>query len=260
MKIDFTMDKYKELCNTIVQSRYIPLCVERYLSESDADNKPKIILRHDVDKKPEQALKMAGIEQKVGLASTYYFRATDEVYQPAIIRKIADLGHEVGYHYEVLDKVKGDFEKAIRMFEEELRDFRKICDVKTICMHGNPLSKWVNKDLWAKYNFSDFGIIGEPYLSIDYEKVFYLTDTGRSWNSRFNVKDVVDTNINQLIKKIKNTDDVINLINKGQVEQICIQTHPNRWSDDFSAWLREYALQNIKNIGKIVIKRLRMTR
>jgi hypothetical protein len=31
-----------------------------------------------------------------------------------------------------------------------LKEFRKICDVKTICMHGNPLSKWTNKDVWDK--------------------------------------------------------------------------------------------------------------
>ena len=40
-----------------------------------------------------------------------------------------DLGHEVGYHYEVLSKAKGDYEKAIQMFEQELNEFRKKVDV-----------------------------------------------------------------------------------------------------------------------------------
>ena len=55
--------------------------------------------------------------------------------------KIPDLGHEVGYHYEVLSKANGNYERAIKLFEQELSKFRKIVDVKTICMHGSPLSR-----------------------------------------------------------------------------------------------------------------------
>ena len=54
--------------------------------------------------------------------------------------------------------------------------------VKTICMHGSPLSKWDNRDLWKRYNYRDFGIIAEPYFDLDFDEVFYITDTGRSWN------------------------------------------------------------------------------
>ena len=39
------------------------------------------------------------------------------------------------YICQILDKAKGDLEKAIKIFEKELNEFRKICDVKTICMH-----------------------------------------------------------------------------------------------------------------------------
>ena len=57
-------------------------------------------------------------------------------------------------------------------------------------------------------------------------------------------------------EKIKSTDDVIILINKGDIEQMCILAHPERWSDGFGAWLKELAWQNVKNIGKaILVKR-----
>ncbi|MCK4735857.1 MAG: hypothetical protein KAT65_25610, partial [Methanophagales archaeon] len=172
-----------------------------------------------------------------------------------IIRGIANMGHEIGYHYEVMDKAEGDIEKAIRIFEDELKEFRKICDVNTICMHGNPLSKWVNKNIWKKYEFKDFGIIGEPYLSIDYTRVLYLTDTGRKWNSRFSVKDVVGAN-SQRNEKMKSTDDVIRMIKEGDIGQICILAHQERWSDSFGAWLKELVWQNVKNVGKaILVKR-----
>jgi len=49
-------------------------------------------------------------------------------------------------------------------------------------MHGSPLSKWDNRDLWKRYNYRDFGIIGEPYFDVNFDKVLYLTDTGRRWD------------------------------------------------------------------------------
>ena len=40
------------------------------------------------------------------------------------------------------------FELAICDFGRNLEKFRKFYPVKTICMHGSPLSKWDNRDLW----------------------------------------------------------------------------------------------------------------
>ena len=36
--------------------------------------------------------------------------------------------------------------------------------------------------MWKYYDYRDFGIEGEPYFDIDFEKVLYLTDTGRRWD------------------------------------------------------------------------------
>ena len=250
--MDFTRTKYKELCIAIVDSNCASVSISAYL---EAQPKRCIIIRHDVDRNPGNALKMAELENNLGITSSYYFRMRESVFIPALIKKIADMGHDVGYHYEALDKAEGNLEKAIGIFEAELKEFRRICEVKTICMHGNPLSKWVNKDLWKEYDLRDFGIIGEPYLSLDYKKVLYLTDTGRRWNSKFSVKDVVAVNVNQS-EKVGHTDDVIRMINKGHVDQMCLLAHPNRWSDGFGAWLKELAWQNVKNVGKaILVKR-----
>ena len=256
LNLDFTSAKYKELCETIVESEYTTLTITQYFSSKNLPER-FVILRHDVDRKPENALKMAELENRLGITSTYYFRMKEDVFKPAIIKEIASMGHEIGYHYEVLDTAKGDLERAIGIFTKELEEFRKICDVNTICMHGNPLSPWDNRDLWKRYDFNDFGIIGEPYLSIDYEKVLYLTDTGRSWNSRFSVKDVVGANINQAIEKIKSTDDVMRMINRGNIEQMCIVAHPERWSDSFGAWLKDLVWQNVKNVGKAILVKIR---
>lgn len=247
--MDFTLAKYEELCRAVSNSNYLPINVLTYI-----ESYPQrcIIFRHDVDREPEKALKMAELEYKYGISSTYYFRMVSNVFIPKILAEVKDMGHEIGYHYEVLDKVKGDFESAIRLFSEEIKDFEKY-NVKTICMHGNPLSKWTNKDLWEEYNFEDFGIIGEPYLSIDYSLVAYFTDTGRRWNSKSSVKDVVDCNT----LLVKSTNGIIDLIEEGKINQICILTHPNRWNDNGIDWMKELFLQNLKNVGKFGLKQLK---
>jgi len=250
---DFTLKKYNKLCQTIVSSEYVPLTVHKYLTLDYSDK--CIILRHDVDRAIARAMDMAQLEHEYNIASTYYFRHTEDVFHPEIMRKIADMGHEIGFHYEVMDKAKGNAEKAIEIFRQELEDMRAVAEVATVCMHGNPLASWSNRDLWDKYDLNDFGIIGEPYLSLDYNKMLYLTDTGRTWaDLNIRVKDVVDTSgagaSSRFARKIASTDDVIELVKTEEVLQICILAHPNRWCDNVVGWTKELIYQNVKNIGK----------
>ncbi len=49
-----------------------------------------------------------------------------------------------------------------------------------------------NRDLWKRYDYRDFGIIAEPYFDLDFDEVFYLTDTGRRWDGhKVSVRDKV---------------------------------------------------------------------
>jgi hypothetical protein len=257
---DFTLKKYESLVQAIKSTDYTVSTVHNFLKFSP---KKCIILRHDVDRAINRNLEMAILEHRYGIRSTYYFRHIEETFKPDVIVEIAKMGHEIGFHYEVMDKANGDPEKAIEIFLKELDDLKKVTEkvteIHTVCMHGNPLKPWSNRDLWKKYNFRDFGISGEPYFSIDYNQVFYLTDTGRTWaDLKIRVKDTIDKSIivednsprNAGIKNISSTDDVIQLIKKQNVPQICLLVHPNRWCDDYGSWAKELLFQNIKNIGK----------
>jgi hypothetical protein len=64
MNLDFTLAKYEELCSAIVQSGYAVVSVKYYLSLSLQPREKVVILRHDVDRKPEKALNMAEIERE----------------------------------------------------------------------------------------------------------------------------------------------------------------------------------------------------
>lgn len=252
---DFTLTKYESLLQAIKKTNYSTCTVYDFLK-----NEPEncIILRHDVDRAVNRNLAMAKLEHRYGIKSTYYFRHIEETFKPEIIRQMARMGHEIGFHYEVMDKANGDMDRAIEIFKKELEDLRKaaekVTEINTVCMHGNPLKPWSNRDLWKKYDFRDFGLIGEPYLSIDYNKVFYLTDTGRTWaDLKIRVKDTIDNpgaNEKSDLRSISSTDDVIRLIQTEKISQICLLVHPNRWCEDLGGWTKELLFQNVKNVGK----------
>jgi len=222
-------------------------------------NNPRIacsILRHDVDKMPQNALDFARLEHEMGISASYYFRIVPQSFNPKIIKETASLGHEIGYHYEDMDLCSGDLDKAYASFQKNLAKLREIAPIQTICMHGSPLSKYDNRDLWKKYDYRELGIVGEPYFDIDYNKVFYLTDTGRKWNS-------MDTSIRDKVAssfhiEIKNTQHLIQLIREGKLpDQIMINTHPQRWNDNMLLWTRELLWQTLKNQAKKILVRWR---
>ena len=162
------------------------------------------------------------------------------------------MGHEIGYHYENLTTTDGDLNKAIKNFEKNLSNLNKIDVVKTICMHGSPTSKYDSKDLWKKFNYRDYGIIGEPYFDIDFSTLFYVTDTARMWDGfKYNVRDKVGEVQTSWINKgqiYHKTDDIIDSIHKRKFpKQAMISVHPQRWVDNYSDWVKEYAFQTIKN-------------
>jgi len=92
------------------------------------------------------------------------------------------MGHEICYHYESMDTADGDPVLALKHFEDGLKRLRDVTEIRTICMHGSPLSRYDNRDLWKSYSYRDYGIIGEPYFDLDFSRVLYLTDTGRRWD------------------------------------------------------------------------------
>ncbi|MCD4737360.1 MAG: hypothetical protein K8R53_15050 [Bacteroidales bacterium] len=244
--MDFTVKKYRELLISIVNAGFNFQTFEDYL----ANPKEKtVILRHDVDKKPKNSLLFAQIQSKMSIRGSYYFRIVRQSYDEAIIREIASLGHEIGYHYEEMDLVRGDIEAAIELFRTNLKKLRNFYPVKTICMHGSPLSKYDNKTIWKKYDYHNFGITGEPYFDLDFNKMLYLTDTGRRWNGeKVSVRDKVHGNFNY---NLRTTDEIIGILGLDSFpEKVMFVFHPQRWDDNTIAWIKELFIQNSKNLIK----------
>ena len=269
--IDFTLRKYRELLVALQKKGYKFITFEQYCEQKQlalsphhlVASSPKwIILRHDVDLKAANSLATAKIEHELGIVASYYFRVVPESNQPEMIRAIADLGHEIGYHYEDMAIANGDAEKAYAHFQEQLAYFRTYYPVRTICMHGAPTSQWDGKELWKKYSYRDLGIIGEPYFDVDFSQVFYLTDTGRCWDGyKVSVRDkipVYQDKWNEQGLVYHATDDIIHAAEQGSLPpRIMITTHPQRWTDNRRAWVKEIMIQNAKNVIKRLIIKIK---
>lgn len=255
--MDFTIKQYNQLLSSLQNAGCLFQTFKEFLNNPQPDS---IVLRHDVDLLPKNSLRFAKIQAEKHIKGSYYFRAVPESWNAEVIKQIADLGHEVGYHYETMDTANGDIEKAWDQFRFNLEKLRKLADVKTICMHGSPLSKFDNKEIWKKYDYRSLGIIGEPYFDIDFDKVFYLTDTGRRWDGwKTSLRDKVP----QQEEWIKNglvfhsTNDIIKVANENSLpDQIMITFHPQRWHEGGLPWLKELVVQNLKNqVKRVLVKR-----
>ncbi len=305
---DFSIKIYRELLSQLKSHNYEFYSVQSALS--DLTGGRKIILRHDVDLLPDRSLEFARIEAGLGIKGTYYFRVVPGSFNERIIRNISELGHEVGYHYEDLSfaraKLKADggwrradgeeLEKVlvnigIESFKENLEKLRRFVPVKTICMHGSPISRWDSRLLWEYYDYHDFGIIGEPYFDVNFDEILYLTDTGRRWDGdSVNIRDKA-VPINRdlrcattggrqkaegsrlgstlqpsafspqpatLLPRFHSTFDIIKATEQGELpDKIMMTFHPQRWTDRPVPWMKELVWQNVKNVGKYFLVRRR---
>ena len=254
MMKDFSLDIYRELLESLQKAGYELISYAEYCK--GARPAKFVILRHDVDRKPENSVRTAQIEHALGARATYYFRTSESgAFSPDAIRAIVKLGHEIGYHYEDMSLCNGDVEKAYSHFETWLENFRRFYAVETICMHGAPTSKWDGKELWKQYDYRKSGIIGEPYMDTDFSDVFYLTDTGRCWDGyKVSVRDKIPGYQEQWTAQglsWHTTEELIHAIEEGKLPaHVMITSHPQRWTNSKPEWWKELVLQKMKNIIK----------
>ena len=110
----FTPDGYVDLVATLLARGY-------RLSDFGAvkPDQPHLILRHDIDFDPEAAVSLAEIEAEHGWQSHYFVLTRSEFYNLAAprcrsaIRKLHELGHTVGLHFDASQYDPADMTAAV---------------------------------------------------------------------------------------------------------------------------------------------------
>ncbi len=164
--------EYRELLRIAGSQDYAVLSLEEWLADpATGKDRPRLLVRHDVDQHPASALRMAAIEREFGVRSTWYFRWRTA--NARVIEAIAAEGHAVGLHYETLTREllrRGEgaaeaqalIPQARELLRKELRTFaerfgRPGRPVRSACPHGDTRVPGVHNgalllgEEWAEY-------------------------------------------------------------------------------------------------------------
>jgi hypothetical protein len=168
----FTLNTYIKLLKHL-QNNYaiVPFCDVRF------EATPYLILRHDIDISLKDALTMAEIEKELNIRSTYFVLFSSRFYNPfegeniAILKKISNLGHEIGLHYHPWQYglYKQDPERTLKIEMQVLENFlgKKI---HSIARHG----------LWDRDPFGatrKYVNANHPYFRSD----LFVHESCRAW-------------------------------------------------------------------------------
>lgn len=247
---DFTLRAYASLLDAL--SEHPIFGVSEWLKRQPSKG---VLLRHDVDRKPGHALTVARLEAARGIHSTFYFRIVPCSFNETIIREVADLGHEIGYHYEDLAFARGDKAKAFESFKANLSRMNALTPVKSIAMHGSPLSPFDNRTLWEERGFEEFGVTSDAFLSVNYRGFYYFTDSGRTWGeTSANLRDRVES---LSVHGVSSTPDLVQFIEREDPALIAIVMHPERWTESTWAWGTQWAKDHLANSVKRVLRTAR---
>jgi hypothetical protein len=274
----FTYESYRRLLETIAGNGYAVHGIEDILAARAAGTLPDgnyVAIRHDVDYFPDRAKAIAEIEAERRITTTYYIRRRFFDTNLDLVRTIAGLGHQVGYHYEEVDthqkapnlQVGRD---ALGFFIGALLDIDRLgFHIRSICAHGNPRTDVDHRQvvhllrdpevldhLAFTYDRDEIRtkiierLIGDASIDItgrDFD--LYIPDTGR-FNPRFNLKDRID---DCAIAGLRSLDDLDRLLKDGAHRRIYMNMHPDRWSGDRVTWLFDWSLDTVKNILKAIL-------
>lgn len=206
--MEYTYASYKRLMDKLRDHDYAPT---RFCDVSD-DIEKSAIIRHDVDMDLQEAVKMAELEQEIGIRSTYFVLITSEYYNllsgnnMESARRILELGHEIGLHFDItayeenlsIEEVGGALKQEISIMENVLN-----IKVKTISWHIP------RKDLLGVHlAFTDeWGVLNayDPHFYSEYK---YVSDSMMRWR-----------------------EPVEEYIEKGEYKKLQILTHPIWYHD-----------------------------
>lgn len=229
--MNFVQSEWNQFCSSIDSSKCFTVSELPYLSSSCR----WIAIKHDVETNVKRAHDIALIEAKYGIRSTFFVQADLLDKNLPQLLAISDLGHEVTYHYDVMDANNGDIQKATNEFLEIVTKFEKAgFAVNSVCPHGNPLMRrngWSsNKDFFRDSEVSkkfsrifDLVVQGKEKIMREYA---YVSDAG------YEFKIIGDIANNDIVisedTSIRSIDDMFNLVNMHGA--IIISTHPHRWT------------------------------
>jgi hypothetical protein len=145
-----------------------------------------VVLRHDVDHCPEQALRFARWEHKRGYRASYFLLPSASYWRDGArtaALALQEMGHEVGVHNDSLVMSRGDVGEALALLRAQVGEMRSWgIRVHGVADHGGV--GWQNTDLWRVHMHSP------SEVAVDYEAYLlhqmgshYVSDNQGRWRA-----------------------------------------------------------------------------
>lgn len=256
----FVYKKWEDFCSALTEKsiKSIPAC------EVKSDSKNYLVLKHDVETDVSHAYRIAQIEKQYGHRGSYYVQAylLEDECNIKMLSEMQKMGHEVSYHYDVLDACKGDFEKAVEEFEKNKRLFEENgFNIVTVCQHGNPIIErngyHSNRDFFRSEKvrelypeIADIMVNFKEKIPTDY---LYFSDAGRMFKLIYDPinNDIVNSDDKNI--PYKNLECLSDALDKAKGSIVSI--HPHRWTNSIVVYtLKTIIFKSLKCIAKILIK------
>lgn len=254
---------YKEwecFCNILSQEGFhsIPAsCVTKEI-------KGYLVLKHDVETDVSSAYHIAEIEQKYGHRGSYYVQAylLKEPKNVERLQKMQYMGHEISYHYDVMDSCYGDMELAIKEFEANRKMFESNgFPVVTVCQHGNPVVErkgyHSNRDFFRNPKVRDIypeiSDIMVNYPEKHGTKYQYFSDAGRVFRKIYDPfnNDIVPSDSKNI--PYRNLKELQSVLQKTGGNIVSI--HPHRWESSAAVFfLRNVIFKIMKATAKVLVR------
>lgn len=221
-----------------------------------------LVLKHDIENTVPRAYRLAEIEHKYGHRGSYYAHAylLDDPKNVDLLKKMQAMGHEISYHYDVMDSSRGDIDKAIEEFEENRKRFEQLgFHLATVCQHGNPVVNRIgytsNRDFFRNCQIQKlYPQIAD--IMVDYKTKYhtdytYYSDAGRKFNMIF---DPINNDVINSDEKNVPYENLEELLAALDVKSI-ISTHPHRWTESEASYvIKEKVFKVIKSTAKVMMK------
>lgn len=223
-----------------------------------------LVLKHDVETNVPRAYKMASIEHAYGHCGSYYVQAylLDDPKNVELLKDMQKMGHEISYHYDVMDSSKGDMENALAEFKKNKELFEKNGFVlHTVCQHGNPVVERIGytsnrvffRSEIVRTLYPDIADIMVNFKTEVPTEYLYFSDSGRRFKQIYDPinNDIVNSEARNIpYEDLNELHDAISS-DKGNI----ISTHPHRWTDSAVGYMvKSAAFKGIRGTAKILMK------
>jgi hypothetical protein len=222
--------EYSRLLRIAVDHGYVITSLEAWLEDPGIPAEmPVLIMRHDVDQYPAAALRMAAIEARLGIRSTWYFRWRTA--HPDVVSSIREEGHEVGLHYESLSRellrhglsageAPALLPRARALLREELAEFsERHGPARSACPHGDTRVPGVHNGMLLQgEDLSGYGIRWDTNAAVGHTQLdVWVTDRSSAEGRWGNSLDPIDLLIDRR-------------------SPILMVVHPNNWVSGAALW------------------------